>query len=55
LSQPVEKLATITGPATVETESELFEIRVQMSGAHRSLKGSKKPALEMGGHTVDSR
>ena len=42
-------------PATVEPESKLVEVVIQMCTAHRPLMGSQKPALEKRRHSMHAR
>ena len=48
LNEPVEKLAPVLREATVESERELVEIRLQASWRESTLVGAAQPAFKQG-------
>src|SRR6266446_6122472 len=48
--EPVEKLSPVLREATVESERELVEIRLQMRRRDGTLVGAAQPAFEQGDH-----
>ena len=46
LQQPIEKIAATARCTTVEPESELVEIAIQMLWTDRTLMGAKNPAFQ---------
>ena len=55
LEQSVEEQATTPGPASVEAERELVEVRVEVLWSDGPLVGAKQPALEQARDAMNAR